>query len=69
MTLAGLAIGAVASLLLARFLQSLLYGVAPYDPVVMLLAAALLSAVTLAACYLPAYRASRIDPIVALREE
>jgi putative ABC transport system permease protein len=71
MTLAvvGLALGAVAALLTTRFLTSLLFGVGAADPVTFLAIPVLLAAVTLVASWLPARRAARIDPMVALRGE
>ena len=66
---AGLAAGTVAALTLARFLRSQIYGVGAYDPVTFAGAALLLVLVALAACYLPARRATRVDPIVTLRCE
>ena len=68
-TLAGLAAGLVASLGLLRFLGTLLYGVAPIDPTVLGAVSVLLMAVALGASYLPARRAARVDPVVALRCE
>ena len=65
----GLCIGAVASVALARGLGSLLFGVTYRDPYAFLSAAAVMFAVAALAGYLPAHRASRIDPIVALRVE
>jgi putative ABC transport system permease protein len=68
-TLAGVAIGVVAGLLLTRLLRSLLYGVTPTDWLTFLSVALLLLGVSLAACLIPARRAMRVDPIVALRYE
>jgi predicted permease len=66
---AGIALGALSSLLLTRALQGLLYGVSVKDPVAFAIAPAILAGVALLACYLPARRATRIDPIMALRTE
>ena len=67
MTLLGLAIGLGAALTLARVVSSLLFGVTAADPITFGTIAVLLSAVALAACYIPARRATRFDPIQALR--
>jgi predicted permease len=69
MAIAGLLLGAVAAWLLGRAAQSLLFGVEAADPTALATAAAVLAAVMLAAAYVPARRASRVDPIVALRHE
>jgi putative ABC transport system permease protein len=69
LTLIGVGLGLVGSFVVARFLTSLLFGVGVYDPVTFLGVAALLIAVALAASYIPARRAMRVDPIVALRYE
>jgi len=69
LTLLGVGIGLVGAFGAVRFLASLLFGVGMYDPVTFLGVAALLIAVALAASYIPARRAMRVDPIVALRYE
>ena len=63
------AIGLVASFGAARLLRSQLYGVAPHDAVTFVAVSVSLAAVALAACYIPARRASRVDPMVALRSD
>jgi predicted permease len=65
----GVVIGIGMALGLARFLQSLLYGIRPIDPLAYAAGTLLLVAVTLGACYVPARRATRVDPMVALRYE
>ena len=69
MSFAGIAIGLVAAFTLTRFLGSLLYEVSPSDPVAFTSMAVLLLVVALAASYLPARRAGRIDPVRALKGE
>jgi len=65
----GIGLGLVISTAANRFLASLLFGVAPTDPLTYAAVAALLLAVSLLACYLPARRATRVDPTVAMRAE
>ena len=67
--LAGAAVGLVAALLLTRMMAGVLYGVRPTDPVTYLSVAAVVLAIALAASWIPARRAARIDPIKALRAE
>jgi putative ABC transport system permease protein len=66
---AGLSIGLAGALALTRFLSSMLFGVAPTDPLTFICAAVLLALVAFAACQIPARRATRVDPIEALRTE
>jgi putative ABC transport system permease protein len=68
LVLAGVMIGFVASLLVGRLLSRMLYGVSASDPVSVGAAVIVLLAIALAACYMPARWASRVDPLVALRE-
>ena len=67
--LIGVAVGLAASLALTRFLTGLLYEVKPMDPIALGAAALILPSVAFVACYLPARRATKIDPMLALRCE
>jgi predicted permease len=69
LALIGIALGIAGSLVLARFLSSMLYGVTSTDPLTIAAASFLLAFVALVACYLPARRAVRLDPLIALRCE
>ena len=67
--LIGVAIGIAAALALGRVVASFVYQVKPSDPLTFVAVAALLGFIALLACVVPAYRASRVDPVIALRNE
>jgi putative ABC transport system permease protein len=69
LALTGVVIGTVGALILTRSLSSLLFGVKPADPLTFIVVLAILSAVALLATYIPARRATKVDPLVALRYE
>jgi predicted permease len=69
LSLAGIAAGALGAALVTRAMVSLLYGVKPFDPALFLALAAGLTGVVIMACYIPARRATRVDPMAALRYE
>jgi putative ABC transport system permease protein len=69
LVLAGAALGIIFALLATRFIATMIYGVSATDPLIFFSVITLLVLVSLAACYIPARRAMRVDPIVALRYE
>ena len=69
LTLIGLAAGVAAALLLTRLMETLLFEVSPNDPATLAGVALLITVVAAAASLVPAFRATRVDPIVALRDE
>jgi ABC-type antimicrobial peptide transport system permease subunit len=69
LTTVGIAIGIGIALILTRVMSAFLFGVGPMDPITYAAVSAVLAAMTLVATYLPAHRASRVDPVVALRGE
>jgi putative ABC transport system permease protein len=69
LALLGIALGTLGAFSLGRLMAGLLYGVSASDPLTLVAAATLLMLVALAACYVPARRATRVDPLVSLRSK
>ena len=69
LVVSGMVIGFAGALALSRVIESLLFEVSTIDPVMFAIMAAVLAAVAMLSCFLPAYRAVRIDPMIALRYE
>jgi ABC-type antimicrobial peptide transport system permease subunit len=66
---AGLVVGVAGAFLTTRFIQGLLFGVAPDDPITVIGVSTVMALVGLAACWIPAQRAARIDPQTAMRRK
>jgi putative ABC transport system permease protein len=69
LAIVGVVVGVAAALALARFVSTMLFNVAQFDPASYALTSVVLLVVAAIACYVPARRAMRVDPIVALQEE
>jgi ABC-type antimicrobial peptide transport system permease subunit len=69
LTASGVAIGVLAAFMLTRLMSTMLYKINPHDPLAFGSAIAVITIASLAACFFPAWRAARIDPIQALREQ
>jgi putative ABC transport system permease protein len=69
LTAIGLGLGLIATLALTRIITTLLYGVSPTDPLILVAISALLAVVAFLACSISARKAIKVDPVIALREE
>jgi ABC-type antimicrobial peptide transport system permease subunit len=69
LTASGVAFGVLAAFMLTRLMSNMLYKISPHDPLAFGSAIAVITIASLAACFFPAWRATRIDPIQALRKQ
>ncbi len=69
LALAGIGLGLAAAVVVTRVLSQELYGIGPADPLTYLAVAVIMVVVTMAACSVPTYRAMRVDPVIALRQD
>ena len=69
LTIVGLTLGLALAVGLTRFIAGLLYGISATDPLTVIAVVVLLGAMALLACYLPAHRAMRVNPVSAIREQ
>ena len=69
LTAGGIAIGVVGALAISRVIQGMLYGIGPRDPITFVAVAVVLAAVALMATIVPAWKATRVDPVTALRAD
>jgi ABC-type antimicrobial peptide transport system permease subunit len=69
LTIAGIVLGLALAFGLTRFIAGLLYGISANDPATVIAVVALLAAMAVLACYLPAYRAMQVNPVSAIREQ
>ena len=69
LTMVGLVLGLAGSVSLTRLLHDLLYETSPTDPVIFVVISLTLACISLLACYIPAWRASKVEPVIALRHE
>jgi putative ABC transport system permease protein len=69
LSLCGVGLGLLASLAMTRLMRGLIYGVGPSDPLTLIAVAVVLGLITMMASYIPARRATKVDPLVALRYE
>ncbi len=69
LALAGVGVGSIAALAVTPLMKNLLFGISPFDPLTLIAAPALLLLAALVACSVPAHRAARADPKIALRYE